>query len=283
MKCPSENALKPIDKDSSDSNKSTVCPKCAGLYLINKDSGEMINAKCKSYSCSHCGDAQQKRLYVFLKKYISTWDYVRMFTFTFRSSAVEKHSGHSLVLKCSEVWRRFIIYVRRCTDFSKSTKDFRYVRVTEFHKSGLIHYHVCIDRFLPIRQLNYYWNLAINQVFGTQNVNGNIDISKWVLNANRASKYIAKYVTKGAQTVTDKGKFRRWSKNKKGSIFPPKQKSNWSFYNTRSFDLEGLSITSQKKTEETELFGQIIEFDSYHPPGNITKIADDDPFWDYYL
>lgn len=275
--CPSGNAKNSIEKNSSVEKKvETVCPKCLGLYIVNKKSGEMFPASCKTYSCTHCGEKQKQRLFKFLYKYVQTFEHVTMFTFTFRASLFENYTQQEKVKLSSECWRRFLIYFKRNKNTTNKTKNFKYVKVTEFHLSGNVHYHAIIDRFFPLSVANYSFWQAINSVFHTTGKHGNIDMSRSSGNQKMCVKYLVKYVSKGAKLAMSNLKYRRWSKNGKGSIFPPKiSNPDFVFYNGRnlSIDLDSERLTSQENPENFSIL-DIIDFDFIEKPPYIEELDD---------
>lgn len=79
---------------------------------------------------------------------------------------------------------------------------FRYIAVVEWHKSGVPHLHILIDRFLPASIVRSYWSAAGGGV--------QIDFS-YIANAYNSRKallYVLKYVTKSLGE-SEKG-CRRW-------------------------------------------------------------------------
>jgi len=290
MKCPQDKAKNSLENNKnsnlSPSDIICVCPKCVGLYVMNKKSGQLFPAKCKSYGCEFCGPGQQKRLRLALENYVKNWDWCRMFTFTFRSNIFVNLNIDTQIKNCSEVWRRFLIYYKRSKSLTKFNKDFKYIKTIEFTKEGHVHYHVIIDRYFPLEIAHKIFALCVNQVFYTSGTNSNIHISK---ETNQTKKqnlyYLVKYVTKSAKKVSTNMRFRKWSKNKKGSIFPPKiNNPDFCFINLRGngIDLEDISLTSQQNSENFSIF-DVLDFDFIEKPPILEEIRDDDPFWDYFL
>lgn len=280
---PLPNAQNSIEKDSSVENKNTVCPKCIGLYLLNQKTGEIFPARCKAYSCPHCGVKQEQRLYKFLLDYVKKWDWVRMFTFTFRENIFYNFDAQTQIKMCSEVWRRFLIYYSRSKALTKFNKQFRYVKSTEFQKNGSVHYHVLIDRYFPLGIAHDIFNLCINQVFLTTGTNGNIHLSDEVVQTTKnVVSYVVKYVVKSSIEMPKNLKYRKWSKNKKGSIFPIKiNNPEFVFVNLRGngIDLEGISTTSQQNFEIGSIF-DVLDFDFIEKP---PLVSTDEDFYEVFL
>jgi hypothetical protein len=202
-----------------------------------------------------------------------------MFTFTFRADLFANISFHQMRLATSEIWRRFNIYYSRNLNLSHYSKDFRYVKVTELTQNKIIHFHVVVDRYFPLKIANAVFWHAINQVLGCSGRHGNIHMSKIKNDVKNCASYIAKYVTKTAEVFVGNTKFRKWSKNKKGGIFPKKVKSDWQFFNARGFDLEGFSPTSQETGQDFSIL-EILDFDFIEKP---PIVATDEQFWEYFL
>ena len=114
------------------------CLRCDGLFFVNVITGEKVEARCKSYSCDFCGPKKAFKLECALEKYFSK--FMRMWTFNVRTHLFDKHPDG--IFAISEVWRRFITYLRRNNALSKKEQSFSYVKVLEFTKRNYPHFHV---------------------------------------------------------------------------------------------------------------------------------------------
>ena len=81
---------------------------------------------------------------------------------------------------------------------SNAQKKCSYFRVAELHKSGYIHYHVCVNQFLPVKIIRNLWQQAVAYALGyyPSKAFANVNI-KQISDAKTAAKYCAKYLKKG--------------------------------------------------------------------------------------
>lgn len=172
------------------------CPNMGAPHIINVRTGELVQLPCKRYACPYCGPKKAYKLRKCLENKFESYDFMRLFTFTFRTSIFvnEKHA----IRRSSEVWRRFINNIRRDKTLHHSLRDFQYIKLCEFTKAGYPHYHVLIDRYLPIQIVANHWRHAINVVCHNTGYNGTVHV-KGILNSKNASRYVVKYVLKTAK------------------------------------------------------------------------------------
>lgn len=229
------------------------CTRSRGMFIFNETTKKIIPLKCKAYACEHCGPIKTIKFRVALEKYLKSFDFVRMFTFTQHTPEnLEPAHQHENI---SKVWSLFMKEVRRDKTLSERQRKFQYVKVTEFTERKFVHYHVVISVFLPILTLRKHWNNALFKVFGFVGGRGGINI-KTMANAKNCAAYITKYISKMLQE--DFGKLRRWSKSNKISIFEkfdPVDK--WHFFYispTGSLNLKKKSTTTQYKNENFNVF-----------------------------
>ena len=83
------------------------------------------------------------------------------------------------------------------------------IRVTELQKNGNIHFHLLVDRFIPLKWMLSLWGQASNSV----------DIDK-LRNPGKAYKYLMKYITKDENGIY--GKRYSMTENLYGEIKPTK-------------------------------------------------------------
>jgi hypothetical protein len=79
------------------------------------------------------------------------------------------------------VFNKFRLYLRR-----KYGAPVKYIAVLEFHKSGVAHLHLLVDRFIPWDWIRQSWS-AIG--------GGRVVFIKYV-DVHRISRYLSKYLTK---------------------------------------------------------------------------------------
>ena len=253
--------------------KLTRCLHCDGLFFINVLTGEKISAKCKSYSCEYCGPRKAFRLEQALAVYFKQFKHIRMFTFTFRTTAFDNAGAENKA--ASEIWRRFVNNLRRCNSLVDAQKNVNFVRVLEFTKRGYPHFHCFFMEYLPIQVIQGLWNNAVNKILGSTGCNGNVNVSysgpagknkgKPNFTAESAAKYAAKYVLKAAREKKDN--MRLWSKSNSVSIFPSHiSTGEWTFLNMRSslLNLEELSVTSRPLADSSQKIKSFYEIVNLH-------------------
>lgn len=249
-----------------------ICPHCQGLFLINLSTGERFNARCNTYKCEVCGKRKAQRLYSAIKNYVSSWDQIRMWTFTVKASVFEENKklGNKLI---SKIWHYFITYTRRCLELSKKQRRFDYIKILEFHRSGLPHLHVLVDKFLPWAIVQGLWERAIRKFSSLYGKVGNAFVS-FSTNASGAANYVSKYVVKAAIDAR-REKLHLWSKSGRGSIFIKNKSEDKflfvSFRNLRGFVLYLSQIRelAQKEEEFKPLFDEDLS-----PPDDFVYYLD---------
>lgn len=184
------SAVKKVNKKTRE-----ACPNLGIYHIVNTTTGEIVQLPCKKYACPVCGPRKAYKLRKALENRFDTMDYMRLFTFNFRTT-IFKNPKHA-ILRASEVWRRFINNVRRDKTLHHSLRDFQYIKMIEFTKAGYPHYHVLTDRYLPVGILANHWRHAINIVCHNSGYNGSVN-AKGIKTSKNASRYVVKYVLKTA-------------------------------------------------------------------------------------
>jgi hypothetical protein len=187
-------------------------------------------------------------------EYLSAFPHVRLFTFTLRTTCFEDCDDSTR--KISEIWRRFIISLRRSTALLPRQREAQYIKVVEFTKKGFPHLHVFITEYLNWATINQMWNNAIYAVIKNdpfyiqsghklQNGIGHVNI-KHSFSAARAARYVVKYVLKAVKEKM--ANLRIWSRSGNVVMFERKKSSGeWHFINLYSsmLNLSILSVSSQ--------------------------------------
>jgi|WetSurMetagenome_2_1015567.scaffolds.fasta_scaffold09739_9 hypothetical protein len=256
------------------------CPRCDGLFFININTGEKIDARCNAYKCDYCGPRKAFKLETAMERYFSTYRHIRLLTATVRTTLFDL-PGHS-IRDISECWRRFITSVRRSKSLSDSQRQFSYVKVLEFTKRGYPHFHVVVNSFLPWTVLQHLWEESICQVFGVTGRHGTINLEH-LPNPRSASKYVTKYVLKAAKQ--NREHFRLWSRSKGVALFEVKISTHeWKFSNERrslkvnpnsssasELNLLEFCITSQFRAKLLDIMIDKFDFDNSIPPEECQK------------
>jgi len=222
------------------------CERSKGIFFFDQTNKKIIKASCKAYICPICGPRKIARFRVALQKYLNTFQFIRLFTFTQHTPDALDPKTQNLNL--SKAWELFIKELRRSKHLNKKQKNAQYVRVVEFTERGYLHYHVCFDTFLPILHLRALWNEALATVFKSVGNRGGINV-KSIMNSKHVANYLTKYMVKSAER--EFGNIRRWSKSNKISIFEKWENPNkFFFFQVGSSGLLNLNVkstTPQKK------------------------------------
>lgn len=171
------------------------CVRAKNLRLVSHVTGKVHFVRCKTYRCESCGTAKKIKIQQKLQEFLDTCDYIRMWTFTISSKFSSLEENAKL---WSIAWRRFVTELRRCDELNVVQKRVSYFRVAEIHKSGYIHYHVCLNKFLPVQIIRNLWRRCVAYALGyyPQNAFANVNI-KLITESKTAAKYVSKYLEKG--------------------------------------------------------------------------------------
>ena len=223
-----------------------ACPHLGQYGLVDKDTGEIVQLPCNRYSCNVCGKRKAYKLQKALELRFGIYDYVRLFTFTYRTT-IFANPAHAIAMS-SEIWRRFINNLRRDKTASKKIRNFQYVRLIEFTKRDYPHYHVLFNMYMPRALLQKHWNHAINVVMYQRGYNGSVN-AKGMKTTKNAARYVVKYVLKTATTFDERiGKYFSWKRcklklyTKSGDMklfYESCSLSNWEFVILQFFNASG--------------------------------------------
>lgn len=228
------------------------CTRSKGIFFFDPKDKKIIKASCKAYICEVCGPKKVARFRTALQKYLNGFSFIRLFTFTQHTpDNLDPEKQNKLL---SDAWALFLKEVRRSKKLTEKQKNFQYVRVVEFTQRGYLHYHVCIDTFLPILLIRTIWNNALFKVFGAVGGRGGINI-KTIANQKHVANYLTKYLAKGVTELF--GNVRRWSKSNKISIFEKwESPTKWFMFQVGSSGLLNLNVksTTPQKKDKTFMF-----------------------------
>ena len=247
------------------------CPRCRGNFLFNFETGEVKEVYCKAYKCPVCGDWKKYELKKAIDKFVSGWDRVRMWTFTFSSHIFRGLNTEERFKLASKIWKTFRDLLRSTKWIGEKERNFQYLKIIELQKNGSPHFHALVDRYVYQPKLNKIWQTAIKYCTDYKGTLGNANVSKSEENVSKknAGNYIIKYITKQLEDIQTNFLFRRWSKSGKGSMFAHKEKSgDWLFIHLNS---DRYSLTS------------VIEFAIYQrenvkkPPNQLFSIPPPEP------
>ena len=247
------------------------CVRAKNIRLVSHVSGKVHFVRCKTYKCESCGTAKKIKIQQKLQEFLDTCDYIRMWTFTISSkfSSLEENAKLWAI-----AWRRFVTELRRCDELNVVQKRVSYFRVAEIHKSGYIHYHVCLNKFLPVQIIRNLWRRCVAYALGyyPQNAFANVNI-KLITESKTAAKYVSKYLEKGiaAEEYND---ILRTSKSRDIPAFFPRKISVAEFVVLSEQDAFAYSLYVRSKMNYVSANLERIKNDAT----NIKKSVDYMPF-----
>jgi hypothetical protein len=132
---------------------------------------------CKTWGCVYCGPKKAKLYKYLIGKIAEREQLTRFVTLTLDPSKIRGDSVRYL----RGVFNKFRLYLRR-----KFHVIVNYIAVLEFHKSGIAHLHLLVDRFIPWDWIKQSWSALGG---------GTVVFVKFV-DVHRVSRYLSKYLTK---------------------------------------------------------------------------------------
>ncbi len=114
----------------------------------NRETGEWIPFRCKSWRCLACGPRKARRL----RNQIGVWaeekQLTRLMTLTLDPQQVQG----DVYAHLSDVWRKFRVYLAR--QYGRVS----FIWVMELQKNGNPHLHVLVDRFIHQKWASRTWD-----------------------------------------------------------------------------------------------------------------------------
>jgi hypothetical protein len=143
---------------------------------------------CGSWSCSYCGPRKAKRAKRAIRELAETLGLYYFLTLTVDPSHLRE--GEDAIKHLQACFDKFRTYLRRKFGMAPV-----YIRVVEFTRNGLPHYHILIDRYIEQQWISQTWN----QLGGGKIV--------WIKRARiqKIAHYLAKYLTKELLLSAPKG------------------------------------------------------------------------------
>jgi hypothetical protein len=151
-----------------------------GIWTVFGSDGvrrRFIRVNCKTWDCSYCGPRKAKRYRFLIGQLAEREQLTRFLTLTLDPSLIEGESVPYL----RGVFNKFRLYLRR-----KYGAPVKYIAVLEFHKSGIAHLHLLVDRFIPWDWIRQSWSALGG---------GQVVFIKYV-DVHRIARYLSKYLTK---------------------------------------------------------------------------------------
>jgi len=132
---------------------------------------------CKCWACEYCGPKKARRYKHLIRQLAEQEHLTRFMTLTLDPERIKGDSVRYL----RGVWNKFRLYLRR-----KYGSPIKYIAVLEFHKSGIAHLHVLVDRFIPQGSISESWSA----------LGGGAIVDIRYVDVHRISRYLSKYLTK---------------------------------------------------------------------------------------
>lgn len=179
-------------REQLEKHKSNV-EKCSNYYALMKynkyyyelHSNELKPFKfvpifCNSYFCTECAEKKRKAIIERFEKFRRS-DSWRFLTLTLRNSGTNTAEN---LKNFSRYFNNFMTTIR------KKNPGIKYLSVIEIGKSGNVHAHILINRYLQQKEVSRLWQKASGSYI--------VHIEK-VYNAQSCKRYISKYISKFQQ------------------------------------------------------------------------------------
>lgn len=194
-----------------------------GIGMMNKKTGEIHPIRCKAYICDDCRGLKIHKLTNAIINFLKPHKYIRLFTFTVQNSDADDKV--EFAKKFGIAWRHFMRNLRRSQFLSQEQRKVPFIRAVEYTKREYAHYHVFFTKYLPIHLLNEFWHAAVRYAY-KDNRKSTINI-KTSYHAEKAAKYVAKYVVKSCKFSREfEFNFRRYSASGGVKLFEEVAKSD---------------------------------------------------------
>jgi hypothetical protein len=144
---------------------------------VDGQSEKLIRLDCKRWVCAYCGPRKAWLYKQRIRELAESYGLIRFVTLTLDPRKIEGDAVRYL-RKVFNKWRVSLLRKFKCT--------VTYIAILEFHKSGIPHLHILIDRFIPQAWISSSWS-----VLGG---GGIVDIR--YVDVHRIAHYLAKYLTK---------------------------------------------------------------------------------------
>jgi hypothetical protein len=153
-----------------------------GIWTTFGESADGLGTKfhrlnCKTWACCYCGPKKAKRYRFLIGQLAEREQLTRFLTLTLDPSLIEGDSVKYL----RSVFNKFRLYLRR-----KYGVPVKYIAILEFHKSGVAHLHLLVDRFIPWEWIKNSWSA----------LGGGQVVFITYVDVHRISRYLSKYLTK---------------------------------------------------------------------------------------
>jgi hypothetical protein len=146
-------------------------------FMLDGKSEKLLRLNCKTWACAYCGPRKAWRYKQAIRAVAERVSLTRFLTLTLDPSKIEGDTVRYL----RRVFNKFRVSLLR-----KFKCTVNYIAILEFHKSGIPHLHVLIDRYIVQRWISVAWSAVGG--------GGIVDIR--YVDVHHISHYLAKYLTK---------------------------------------------------------------------------------------
>jgi hypothetical protein len=157
--------------------------KYCGVRTLRGKSGNgrseelLVRLDCKTWGCAYCGPRKAKRYKGAIRAIAEREGLNRFLTLTLDPRKIDTDPVRYL----GGVYNKFRVYLLR-----RYGASIKYITVLEFHKSGIPHLHVLVDRYIPQEWISQAWS----------SLGGGKIVHIKIVDVHRISHYLAKYLTK---------------------------------------------------------------------------------------
>ena len=149
-----------------------------GLPQNGSGPAKFVGVTCKCWECPRCGPRKANRYRKAIGQLAEAHRLNVMLTLTLDP---KKLAGQDSTSYINRVFRHFRTYLKR-----KLQRAPQYIRILEYHKTGIAHLHVLIHGYIPQKWISDAWSsLGGGKV---------VDIRR--VSMHRVSHYLSKYLTK---------------------------------------------------------------------------------------
>ncbi len=205
--------------DSSKHNRNSLCGSMSLGGPSEQDGKKAFvftKLFCKSWVCQYCGPRKAKKLRKAIAKAAGQYQLNRLLTVTLDSKKIPE--GMDPMHYIQEIWSKFRVYLGR---FFGESID--YIRIVELQQSGMPHYHVLLNRYIPQATVSDMWD----KLGG-----GRIVDIRMIYDAHRIPYYMTKYITKRIILSVPVGT-RRFTTSRSIRLFDPIKANGWRLFRSR--------------------------------------------------
>lgn len=128
---------------------------CGKWTLVRSEDGRrrILRLKCNTWACRKCGPKKAKRYKAAIRAEADRLKLCRFMTLTLDSSKIDGDSVKYL----NACWAEMRVYLKRMLG---RNKKLQFIRVLEFHTSGIPHLHILVSHFIGQGLFSGAWKRA---------------------------------------------------------------------------------------------------------------------------